>query len=200
VRFSTEPQYSIPLNIGWNLISIPLVPEEDNTSINFVFDSEISENAEFLWEYKYDENQGMNVWKYNVPSEEGSSWTSDISRVQSIIPGHGYYIKMSNESEVYQNGNRFYGIEGPVPQPPQIILTPGWNLIGHYGMEIVDKTDEINDLSGGILTDLADITLLDENAYSTAVLVPTKGYWAFITGQDNIWYAPSDADYPAPTI
>jgi len=191
--------YGIELDTGWNLVSIPLVPEDDNTSINFVFDEDVSSRAEKIWSYTYDEDKGKNVWKFNEPIADGSRWTAYSSRVQEIIPGYGYYIFMDDEVAIYQNGEKFYGMnddsEDGAPIPPEVKLTTGLNLIGHYGLNDVDKEDEVQDLSGGILTDLADVTLFNEDALPADELEPTEGYWAFITGQDTLLYAPSAADY-----
>ncbi len=189
--------YAIELSQGWNLISIPLVPEEDNTSINNVFGGEVSSRAEKIWSYSYDTDTDKNVWNYNEPLSDGSRWKAYPSRIQDIIPGYGYYLLMNEEAINYQNGERYYGISdsGSLPMPPQVELTTGWNLIGHYGMNNVDKTDEVQDLSGGTLTNIADITLLNKDAVSVNQLNPTQGYWAFVTGQNNLWYAPSEADY-----
>ncbi len=129
--FFTITVYSwmIKLDKKWNLISIPLVPEDENTSINSIF-GEIINNSKVIWEYGYDRTLGTNVWKFNIPTEDGLKWSEDSSRVQNIIPGYGYYIKMTNESILYQNGKDFYEIN----LPSQVYLTSGWNLIGHYGL------------------------------------------------------------------
>ena len=188
-------KYSMMFNLGWNLISVPLVPEEDNTSINFVFGEEISSRAQRIWSYTYDMNEDKNVWRYNEPIADGSRWTAYASRVQNVIPGYGYYILMDEEVVIYHNGEKFYGLGENLPSPPQVELTTGWNLIGHYGLNDVLQSDEIADLSGGILTDLAEVTMFNEGASPILELVPTEGYWAFITGQNNLLYAPSVPDY-----
>jgi len=188
--------YKIEFGEDWNLFSIPLVPTEDDTSIDNVLNEDISSGAEVVWSYSYDEEEGRNVWNYNTPISDGSRWWATTSRLQNIIPGYGYYIKMNNASTLYQDGEKYYGAgSAGLPMPPQVRLTTGWNLIGHYGMNTVLKSNEINDLSGGLLTDLAEVTLLNKNTTSTGTLIPTEGYWAFVTGQNNLYYAPSEADY-----
>ena len=60
------------------------------------------------------------------------------------------------------------------------------------------KEEETQDLSGGSLTDLAEVTLLNEDAVPVSdwdSLMSGEGYWAFITGKNNLLYAPSEADY-----
>lgn len=186
--------YKINLDADWNLISIPLVPEDDETSINSVFGGEILENAEVIWSYTYDKTLGENVWKYNTPAEEG--WNINPLRVQNIIPGYGYYIKMNNEVTVYNDGERMYGNsdnedEWNVPKPPVVTLaTNSWNLIGHYGIE----DNEIDNA-------LISLTNVDNNKYydlisdgsnnALDILEKTKGYWLsikLVPGADNIQY------------
>jgi hypothetical protein len=191
----TVYQYGIQLVQGWNLISIPLIPEEDNTNINFVFGDDISSKANKTWSYTYNETSERNVWNYNIPTEDGLSWTDFASRLQSIIPGYGYYIYMDEEATLYHDGEKYYNIGGVGTMPPQVQLTTGWNLIGHYGTNMVNKSNEIQDLSGGILTDLATVTVLDQDANPITQLFMGKGYWAFVTGEHKLLYAPSQADY-----
>lgn len=177
--------YKLQLNSGWNLISIPLVPEEDNTSINYVFGDEIIDNAEIVWSYQNGQ------WKYNTPLSDGTRWTATSGRIQNIIPGYGYYIKMDNEVTSYKNGERMYDNDGfTTPKPPFVTLTPSWNLIGHYGMvESLTKDLALTTLGG------RDSTLLDNNGIAVSTMNPTEGYWLFITGTGNVDYAPSNDAY-----
>jgi len=175
--------YKIELDPMCNLISIPLVPE--STDIEDVLNGV---TPEYVWAYNVNPSTGLNEWSYYSPQ---------AGDLDEMIPGYGYYICMADgdADTLYQNGEKFYDIGIGIPMPPQVELTTGWNLIGHYGMRNVKKSNEVQDLSGGILTDLADITLLGEFAEPDRKLKPTVGYWAFITGQNNLLYAPSQADY-----
>jgi hypothetical protein len=197
--------YQIEFDSGWNCFSIPLVPNEDDTDINNVLGPSVAENADKIWSYAYDTDAGKNVWKYNEPVDgdympsDSSSWNSNPSRLQNIVPGYGYYLFMDDGLTSYHDGEKFYGIDyassTSIPMPPQVKLTTGWNLIGHYGLNEVALSSEVQDLSGGILTDLADTTVLNENTVPVSALHPTECYWSFITGQNDLWYAPSAEDY-----
>lgn len=184
----TVYDYQIALSEDWNLISIPLVPED--TSIDEVLGEEVSSNADVIWAYVYDEEEGRNVWKYNMPIE--GNWSSERT-LNDIIPGYGYYIKMNSEVTVYNDGERMYGNnEFTVPKPPVVTLIPSWNLIGHYGME-----EDINKENALDTLDSSYSTLLDKDGYSVSEMNPTEGYWLFITGTNNLDYAPSNAAYPS---
>ncbi len=174
----TVYDYNIELDAGWNLVSIPLVPENDDTSINNVLNDVIGK-VDVVWSYQQGE------WSY---------FKGVTGELNEIIPGFGYYIKMLGEDTLYLNGEKVYGNnEFTVPRPPVVTLTPSWNLIGHYGMkDNVAKSDALDTLAGSYST------MLDENYYSvldSGLLIPTEGYWLFLTGTDNLDYAPSEAAY-----
>jgi cysteine-rich repeat protein len=173
--------YIIELDAMCNLISIPLVPA--NISVEAVL-GVATPNS--VWAYKVNEN-GTNEWSF---------YTSTSGDLDEMIPGYGYYVCTNKTEAIYGDGEKYYelGISG-VSMPPQVELTTGWNLIGHYGMNDVPKFLEKQDLSGGDLTDLADVTLLGKDASPNMELNPGVGYWAFITGQTNLEYAPSPFDY-----
>ncbi len=185
----TVSESIISFDTGWNLFSIPLVPGD--TSIDSVLGGDILANAEKIWAYREGE------WDYNMPLSDGSRWQEPDYRVIEIVPGYGYYLKMTDSAILYHNGDKYYNVgEGDlIPMPPQVRLTTGWNLIGHYGTNNVLKSDEKYDLSGGLLTDLANVNMLNEDGNPVETLIPGEGYWAFITGQDSLWYAPSEEDY-----
>jgi len=179
----TVYDYGIVLDAGWNLISIPLVPEDDDTLIENVLE-DISDNVEVVWSYAYDVTSDKNVWSYY--SDNG------VGNLDEIIPGFGYYINMSEEDVLYQNGKRMYGNnEFTVPKPPVVTLTPSWNLIGHYGtVSGLSKAQALTTLNENYAT------LLDEDGFASLSMDPTEGYWLFLTGTDNLDYAPSSFAYP----
>lgn len=180
--------YSISLDGGWNLISIPLVPENDDTSIDNVFGN-IADKAISIWSYTPDTESGRNVWNYNeVVGEEEKSWSDEESKVQNIVPGYGYYLHMDEAAESYQDGNKMYG-QGERSSPPVVQLTTGWNLIGHYGMNNVPKDAALYAFSGTYAT------LLDKEGDVRFSMNPTEGYWLFVKSIDTGEYAPSGSDY-----
>lgn len=183
----TVYEYGIELNAGQNLISIPLVPED--RSVEAVLNGV---NPEVVWAYKYNPETEQNEWFYHP----GDDAPEGVGNLDEMVPGYGYYVLMGENSDVlFNNGEKYYQLGNGVPLPPQVTLMPGWNLIGHYGLSTVEKSLEMQDLAGGVLTDLADVTLLNEEAVPTLYLTPNEGYWAFVTGQSNVLYAPSGADY-----
>jgi len=168
--------YSIDLKEGWNLISIPLIPEDDDTSIESVF-SEIIDDIEQIWAYQYNSNQ--NLWKYYTPT---------IGDLDEIVPGYGYYVKMSEHNTLNLRGKKVYGITEGLGIPPVVTLAPSWNLIGHYGLNSVEKDYAFTSLEDDYSS------LFDRVGTPVSILNPTKGYWLFVTGENNL-YAPSTMSY-----
>jgi len=181
--------YSVDLDSDWNLFSIPLVPTNDDTSINHVL-GDLADEATGIWEYKYDATEGRNVWKYS--ESDGTTWETDVS---DIIPGYGYYIRMNDESTLYGDGEMGYALGGNMLQ---VELTTGWNLIGHYGLNEVNKYHETSNLAANGENPerhLASMTLVNEERRPARSLIPGEGYWVFNTNSGSTLYAPSTADF-----
>jgi hypothetical protein len=192
--------YSISLEKGWNLISIPLIPEEDDTDIESVFGS-VVDDLELIWAYKWDETQGKNVWtKHRVSGEEFAS-DADLT---NVVPGYGYYVKMAEERELFLNGKISYqiGDDGDDETQPSVIgmvpsvtlATNSWNLIGKYGLRGSRADDDLVSLTvPGVspwVSSFYDI-IYDKNGYHPNWLSSTEGYWLsmkLVPGAETIEY------------
>jgi len=167
-----EPDWIIPLfaDDTMNMFSIPLIPE--STDIEDVLPEEISDNAEKIWTYQEGE------WKYNTPTTTG--WSTTSTRIQNIEPGYGYIIFMTDDAVAYG-----YGKELGADVPPEVTLTTGWNLVGHYGEEIdVDVSEAFSSLELGEDDYMNSVlTVTDgefESLEETDELAPTEAYWLSI--------------------
>jgi len=193
----TVYEYGIELEAGQNLISIPLVPE--NTEVEAVLNGVNLESVEAVWAYKYNPETQQNEW-YFYP---GADAPEGVGNLDEMVPGYGYYVYMEESDTLFNNGEKFYQ-QGTSEFPPQVDLTTGWNLVGHYGLNPVYKEDEVYDLSGSFFqAHLAPLTLLNEDGapvLSYMLLMPGEGYWLFVTGEqihagNTVQYVPSEADY-----
>lgn len=178
--------YKIELFEGWNLISIPLVPE--HTEINFVFATIINDVA-YEGDYvatvlQYDAVQDK--WFKSRPNSAHTDfgWESS-SELGQIIPGYGYYIKMARDSVLYLNGEISYPVEGadtdPVMGiPPSVTLgMDSWNLIGVYGLQKITAGRALRSLTDEENNPYYDVIY---DRYATRVfrgdtMRPTEGYW-----------------------
>ncbi len=97
---------------GWNLVSIPCLPE--NRSVESVFTS-VQPDLLSIHEYK----GGDDPWDSYRP--DLPAWVEQ--GVQPINRTKGYWINMA--------GNSHFELDAQVQLPNQILLHQGWNLAGY---------------------------------------------------------------------
>lgn len=150
--------WMIELEEGWNLISIPMMPE--STNIKDVL-GEIKENLASdysVWSYQYNEGT-ENKWY-----KSKATWTGDLD---DIVPGYAYWIKMENEDVLKGIGN----VEPGMGQTASVIVTNGWNLIGHYGLSEFTIENALTSLTLDT-TEYYDVVVTDDGNFH-----PYEGYW-----------------------
>ena len=93
----------IALNSGWNLISLPLMPNNGNVSVSALFSGHPAPDA---------------IWSYS-----GGGWSSPTI----MVDGQGYWVHMTAAATVTESG-----AVNPLPPktPPTYTVAAGWNLIG----------------------------------------------------------------------
>ncbi len=180
-----EPDWIIPLFTGRNLFSIPLMPVSIN--IGDVLPEDVSDNAEKIWAYQ----EGK--WKYNTPT--ASAWSTTSGRLKKIVPGYGYFLFMNEDAVAYGDG-RELGAELPTEE---IELTPGWNLIGHRGLDDKDVDEALSSIDLGDNYRWDSVFTLNEarDGYEEVSKYPaspsekmfaTKGYWVSVITNDGPIY------------
>jgi len=196
-KFITATYYSIELTPGWNLISIPVVPE--NTSIEVVLGDA--------------EGKIEGIWTYDAVNEEWYVYhpnNSTTSNLDTMIPGYGYWIKAKENATIKGYGSLFRERE----VPPQRILVPGWNLIGYYQKPGEEEAPVYCALSSLLkyycVGDCCNVPISER--YWTSLVTydnhrkvfeeigpdditePGKGYWIFMRSSeiDNYLYGPGE--------
>ena len=179
-----EPEVAIirettnQLHTGWNLISIPLVPE--NTSTAFVL-APITGKYDIIWEYNASDT--TDHWKKYDPN---APFGNDLTNTE---PGKGYWILITSDSTL--------PITGTVPESTDINLKTGWNLIGYNSLDsqpITDVLSSINDNYNIVWEYDASDTIdhwkkYDPNAPFGNDLVdmePGKGYWILMNSDGTL--------------
>jgi hypothetical protein len=102
-------QLSVPIQSGWNLVSIPGL---------------------------HPVNQNVNTWWLNKdPSSDVFRYNGVYQSTSTVIPGNGYMMK-HNGAQVYNTGDEWpaVGIQ-LVPHDP-IAGTAGWNIFGGYELSV----------------------------------------------------------------
>ena len=158
----------ISLTEGWNLISIPMMPE--NTGISSVLGgiknniASGSSGEYTIFQYNAEEK----TWLKAKPSSTGFTGPTG-KKVTDVTPGYGYFIKMENTDTLKGYGDITPSIGGSMISAT---VANGWNLIGHYGL---------SDLS--IFQALSSLRLNIENRYYDAITTTDGllhrygGYW-----------------------
>ena len=117
--------FQIQVHTGWNLISIPLVPED--TNIDSIFSS-IAGNYSVVWT-----TTSTGGWK---------SSNQAFGKLTDITVDKGYLIYMTAPDTLV--------IEGTEPTSTTIDLVSGWNLVGYPSQ----TTRSITDVMSGVSYDV----------------------------------------------
>jgi PKD repeat protein len=118
VNVSPSPlkTFHISLYEGWNIISVPLIPQQ--SGVTDVFPASAMDDIEVIWMYNTSQ---ASPWSYYTPRtdiyEQGTLTTIDEK--------HGYYV--------YCNNDTSFDVSGALTDEA-LTLSPGWNLIGNPTM------------------------------------------------------------------
>jgi hypothetical protein len=166
----------IPLQVGWNLISSPLLPYDND--ITDVLSHLIAHGTvEGVWTMVYEGAPLKQVWK---------SWTAGPApdTLAKIVDGQGYWIKMKANDSLTIVGT--WTTLGDGETPPAYPVYDGWNLIGytHWGRPTIWPTDTVGDyLGAGLIDNLQALFYYDpwtnvwKKLYEPHNMVLGKGYW-----------------------
>jgi hypothetical protein len=166
-NFTVLAIYTIPLHVGWNLISLPL--EQVDTSIPSVLAS-ISGKWEVV-KY-YDTLDKADPWKtYRV----GSSM-NDLAGIDNTM---GFWIKINQP-------NVNLTVRGNIPTYTTIPLYAGWNLVG-YPTQITETVGNAMWGTGADRVEVFDsISPYIKEVGPTYIMKPGEGYWIHVPA-DTIW-------------
>jgi hypothetical protein len=158
--------FTIPIYTGWNLVSLPLQPNDQTTGAVI---SGLSGQ--------------IVVWHYNATSDLWTSYDTAapfpyLNTLQYMSYGNAYWLK----STINQN----LLVQGDIVTDYKITLKPNWNFVG-YNMSTTNMPDPISALTTPIVV-WAYYTPTDEwKSYDTAAPWPWlntltnmtagKGYW-----------------------
>jgi len=154
-----------PLNPDWNLISTPLI--QDNNSIQSILSS-IQGKYESIFTYDSSEN----YWRsYNIDKP------FFLNTLITINPEKGYWIKMIENVNLITTGT--------LPTSVNYNLKQGWNLISYPSITIQNLTTALSEVNG---TYTSIFAFIDGNwsSYSPEkpeflntlqTMIPGYGYW-----------------------
>ena len=160
-------QFTVPLYVGWNLVSIPL--EMSDTSLESVL---ASISGQYDAVKYYSSTDAGDPWKTYRPG----GTANDLSAIDNAM---GIWV----HATAYCN----LTVTGTIPIPTQIVLRAGWNLVGYPTLaeETVanalwgtgaDRVETFDSGSPYLISEVGP-------AY---VMKPGEGYWVHVPA-DTIW-------------
>jgi len=176
-------EYKYDLAVGWNLIAIPLVLE--NNSVADLIDEFNSRGANITHISSFDEGK-FKIFSKRI-DEEGAEHV--FGEEFEILPGRGYFIKNFQSAEVT--------LRGEAPEMSELSIDNGWNLVGFYNASVAEISgfaliDKIN------TKDIEVDTLSryqDGNYYSLVINERTQYGRNFrIESEDGYWIKSKDGE------
>ncbi|MCK5309557.1 MAG: hypothetical protein KAJ64_02830 [Thermoplasmata archaeon] len=162
--------FSKSLNVGWNLISIPIEPLDN--SIDWVFNS-IDGSFERI--HTYDTSGEYGRW------QSFSIYSSDyVNDFNSIELTKAYWIYMNEDCVFLLSG---------VPKNQNIMLNAGWNLVSYPTIECKLASVALAGTGSNMMAvyDNSSPYLIDDiTDLTTVVMQPGEGYWVHVS-TDTMW-------------
>jgi len=178
------PDDVISLEVGWNLISLTLVP----------YDSDIETILSDL--IANESVKQVVAWPFEGDTIHEKRWDGGaLQDVTEIVDGAGYWVEMNEADEL-----SFDGANPPEPPaaPPAYFVYAGWNLIGYTSVDPHPADEYLGDAGG---PNVRAMYGFDEiNGVYVAItgdddLEPGNGYWLAVSTNATII---PPAEWPVP--
>ena len=169
------PTVSIPLQVGWNLISLPLAPL--HTAVTEIL-AAIAGSYDLV--YNYDASDTTDPWKkYDIAQPP---FLNDLTVITESM---GLWLHATSPASLT--------VTGTIPISPSVSLLPGWNLVGCASLTPRPITESLSTCSGTYdlaYTYVASDTLDPWKKFDTAqppflndlvTCDPGRGYWIHVT-------------------
>lgn len=167
VNYVLAPVNEIPLSMDWNLISLPLIP--DDSSIEVVL-SEIIDYVESVWAFD-GETKTWSSYSPGAPSD-----------LTEMVDGKGYWMSMTASAVLTVSGTEMP--VDPFDPLPAYPVVEGWNLIGFketYTMTVGDY------LAGVEYVRVYEFVDAYNSLTATDYMIPGRGYWIAVSEPGTIY-------------
>ena len=168
---SVAPSINIPLDLGWNLISFPLIQTDESLD-------EVLWSIDGKWDYiqAYDASNTSDHWKSNI-----SYRPDQLNDLKTLDHTMGFWINITES-------NMTLSISGNISTSTSIPLYAGWNLIGY---PTLNNTVIVSDAFWGTGVDKVEVfdpaaTYLCNEVGPTYIMRPGEGYWVHVPA-DTVW-------------
>jgi hypothetical protein len=167
-----DKQFSMNLKKGWNLISIPV--DMSNKTIENVLSS-ITGNYTMVRSFS-----PPSTWKMYDPSHPG------LSDLHMIYPDSGYWINLTGDSNLTVTGREMANT--------QILVVPGWNLIGYPTFAVQNVSSALSSVTGSYTLLRTYDAVTGWKTYDPShpefsdllQMSPGLGYWIDMTVPDTV--------------
>ena len=159
--------YERQLYEGWNLISLPRIPEDPSITV-MLYD--IIDYVESVWTY----NAATGLWLSYSPGAP-----SDLTK---MVDGKGYWISMSASATLTVNGTEMP--EDPFDPLPAYQVVEGWNLVGFKSTSTMTVSEYLLGVEYVRVYEYVDgyhVLTANDN------MVPGRGYWVAVSEPGTIY-------------
>ena len=176
----TQPPEKIPnpfilnLQAGWNLISLPLVPVDENGT-------EITNLTQIL--AALSGGSVERILTYNAETQLWSEYPNGSIPLTNMTAGKGYFLKMRESANLTLKGVEIYN-----NMPRSYTLYEGWNLIGYHSESTIPVEKALNSIDGNY----SSLWMLDNGEWKSYIagdfqnMQPGKGYWIYMNSKGVI--------------
>jgi len=166
----TGVSVQVELNKGWNLISLPVVP--DNSAIAQVLETI--------------EDDFISVHYYSVATKKWLIYSPLVTTLTTMEDGKSYWINMKNKTNLTVIGQAV-APPGYGDPPPSYSVVKGWNMVGFRSMDSM-KADEY--LKGTEYVRIYGFDLKQGGWFPLAFsanMTPGLGYWVAFSEPGTIY-------------
>ncbi len=167
---STVAKFVTSFSDGWNLLSIPLIQQGDD-SISTVMQS-VDENYDNIWTFHAGYSRPWLHWHSEKPT-----YFNSLSNLNNV---DGYYLEMQASGNLISLGI--------VPELTIIPLKAGWNLIGYPSIETQTANDALLNIAGNYDKVMRFDTAIDAEVEMLGGenMLPGNGYWIHATNNCDL--------------
>lgn len=159
-----EPVTDISLSVGWNLVSLPVIP--DDSAIEVVLAGVVG--VESVWSYD------AGVWSNYNPVGPGD--------LTEMVDGQGYWISMSASATLAVSGNEMP--TDPFDPLPAYHVVEGYNLVGFKSTTPMTVSEYLTGVSYARVYEF----ITGYNALSADEdMTPGRGYWIAVSADGTIY-------------
>lgn len=175
IHYLPDTTYDVPIHLGWNLISCPLI-QNDTNILNVLNDSAGDGNTTWDKVRGYTNNGTVTTWTSYFTAKPPS-----LNDLLNIDHKMGIWINITSLGD----GNLTFS--GDYGNSTLIYLKAGWNLVGYPAQTSKSITDALGGINDRPVEGYnGSASYLIVQLPGTYMMQPGEGYWVHVAS-DNTW-------------